>query len=276
MLLEFKQWIEQLHKSRNKGMMKFLLIFFCGQFLFLTSKSWFPNGNDYQMATPMYTEKSAENVTFTLTKWEYSPAERMMELDIGIANNSLDKLEDFEYEAMTRELKKLDIEVIASEEDFAIVRVGNVPKKWKEMIFNIYVKSSDGKKKQVKFYTNDESVKVKKSISLCTEEQYFKKHMELLISEQNKKIQTYQKENQDKTKKQEEYAEKILELTESKEFQTEKEQENTDNIIKKAYGNIRNLEEEKKTNIQNVEECNKKIEVLKKKLSKKPGKEEKK
>ena len=81
---------------------------------------------------------------------------------------------------------------------------------------------------------------------------------------------------QDKTKKQEEYAEKILELTESKEFQTEKEQENTDNIIKKAYGNIRNLEEKKKTNIQNVEECNKKIEVLKKKLSKKPGKEEKK
>lgn len=276
MLLEFKQWIEQLHKSRNKGMMKFLLIFFCGQFLFLTSKSWFPNGNDYQMATPMYTEKSAENVTFTLTKWEYSPAERMMELDIGIANNSLDKLEDFEYEAMTRELKKLDIEVIVEAEDFAIVRVENIPKKWKEMIFNIYVKSSDGNKNQVKFYTNDESVKVKKSISLCTEEQYFKKHMELLISEQNKKIQTYQKENQDKTKKQEEYAEKILELTESKEFQTEKEQENTDNIIKKAYGNIRNLEEKKKTNIQNVEECNKKIEVLKKKLSKKPGKEEKK
>lgn len=84
------------------------------------------------------------------------------------------------------------------------------------------------------------------------------------------------KKKQDKTKKQEEYAEKILELTESKEFQTEKEQENTDNIIKKAYGNIRNLEEKKKTNIQNVEECNKKIEVLKKKLSKKPGKEEKK
>ena len=84
MLLEFKQWIEQLHKSRNKGMMKFLLIFFCGQFLFLTSKSWFPNGNDYQMATPMYTERSAENVTFTLTKWEYSPAERMMELDLSL------------------------------------------------------------------------------------------------------------------------------------------------------------------------------------------------
>lgn len=276
MLLKFKQWIEQLHKSRNKGMMKFLLIFFCGQFLFLTSKSWFPNGNDYQMATPMYTEGSAENVTFTLTKWEYSPAERMMELDIGIANNSLDKLEDFEYEAMTRELKKLDIEVIVEAEDFAIVRVENVPKKWKEMIFNIYVKSSDGNKNQVKFYTNDESVKVKKSIALCTEEQYFKKHMERLISEQNNTIQMYQKDNQDKTKKQEEYAEKILELTESKEFQTEKEQADTDSIIKKAYGNIRNLEEEKKTNIQNIEECNKKIEVLKKKLSKKPGKEEKK
>lgn len=266
MVLTLKEYWKRLKDSKNREIMIFLLIFIGGQFLFLTSKNWFPNGADYRTANAIYSSKISENIKFTLIRWDYSLEEKSMEIEIGISNNSLQDNVTYEYEALTKDYSKVDMEIKAEKEDFIVVRLYKIPKKWKEMIFCIDIIKNGESGDRVKFYTNDESIKEIEKIETYSEKEYYENYLQSLISEQTKIIENYEKENKEKSKKQKDYAARILNLQKSKEFQTEDEISNTEGLINEAAKNINQLEEEKKSNVQMMKKCSEKIKKLEEKL----------
>lgn len=277
MVLKYKEKWNRFRNSKNRGIRVFLFIFFMGQLLFLTSKDWFPNGAGYQKATPIYTVKEKEGIKFTITRWEYAEEQKEMEVEINIVNNSLSDKVSYRYEAMTKDLKKMNIEILAENEDFIVAKISKVPTKWKEMIFNIYImKDSDQNGEQVKFYTNEDSIKRKKGFSELTSGEYYENHINLLLEKEKNEIEKYRKENEEKTQKQKEYAARILDLQKNKKFQTEEEQSETESLINQVSEKIIGLEEEKKLNEKLIEKSKEKIKKFQEKLKAQKKREEKK
>lgn len=262
---------KKILKRKDRNLCIFLLIFLVGWFFFITSNHWYPDSGYGIEPTQLYSKKVLGDREIYLTRWQYVPEDRVMEAEFMINDKTLSGESEYTYVAQTNAGRSLKTEVVSYNAEYAVIRITNVPKRWGEISIHMITEKEEqeenSKSKEVtaKFYTNKKSVEIVKELPKKDVAEYYQQHIDNLITHQEELIEKYQEEIQKNDKKQIERAEKILELQSEMIYLTDTEKSDTENLITQAKKEICNFEEEKDELLEDIKECNDKIEKLKQK-----------
>ena len=147
---------KKIKKGTNAGIQVLLCILAGGYFLFFTSKIWMPNNETLIEPTPLYARQVMNRHEVYLSQWAYSVKDRAMEVIIEIEAKDLVS-EGIEFEAVDRTAGKLPIQAVTEHTDYLVLRITNVPEKWKEISIRLWEKEEKNAK-LLRLYTNIEKV----------------------------------------------------------------------------------------------------------------------
>lgn len=150
---------KKIKKGTNAGIQVLLCILAGGYFLFFTSKIWMPNNETLIEPTSLYARQVMDRHEVYLSQWAYSVKDRAMEVIIEIEAKDLVS-EGIEFEAVDRTAGKLPIKAVTEHTDYLVLRITDVPEKWKEISIRLWEK---GQKKEqgeklLRLYTNIDKV----------------------------------------------------------------------------------------------------------------------
>lgn len=250
-----------IHTHRNKNLLLniFLAVFIGGYAFFLTSGLWFQNQKLVE-ATEIGVGNSWEDYEFTILSWEYSEEQKMMEILIDVKNRSMKEVNAYDVAARERKSGTLDAEIVVNEEDFIVVHLDNIARRWSEIVLHVSLK---GETDYLKLYTNKNSVTCVEEIRDMTENEYYcmKYQAEIAICEGN--ITNLEEQIKENDGDMASYQNRVQELEESKEFQTVQEMEETDALIRKAEEEISELETTNSLLAAQIQEEQEKIQKYK-------------
>ena len=235
---------------------------------FFTSTEWFPKDGKLIEETPIGTTVTFADRDFTLKRWDYAPKQKMMELEFQILNHSTDGIKNLYYEAIERKKGNLKVEQVYEEDSLTIIRIKNVPERFKEISFRI--KLTQDAEEMLKYFTNKKVVNRVEEIKDRSQQQYLIDREGMNIADCEAKIETNKEAIVDQEKKITNANESINRLLESKKYQTEEDQLNTDAMIQQLENDIvayqetvASLDAEIVEYEVKIEEYNKKIEEYK-------------
>lgn len=255
----FLQAKQRLQRNRNLFYVGFIIFFIAGYLLFFTSKTWYWIDGKLVNATPFNTSFTIEGREIVLTRWDYSPKQNLMELELNISNNSTDGIEKYTYSAMERRKGHLKIKEMVTDSNFVILKILNVPKNWKEISLHMQI----SKDTVFKLYTNKNQITVTNSIPDLSKKEYISKSIENNISYYEEKIQQKNK-NIRKMKEKIKFAKKhIQQYKIDQVYQTEEERKTTDNKINTMASEINNFNTNIETDLNDIKEYQNRIENLK-------------
>lgn len=249
---------QNLRRHRNIVYISFLVFLIMGYTLFFTSKTWYWNDGDLVKATPFNSPMSVAGREVILTRWEYSPEENLMEVELNISNQSTDGIEKYNYFAMERRKGMLKIESIVSDSNFVVLRILNVPKNWKEISLQMQVSQND----VLKFYTNKNSIAMVDSIEDLSKDEYIYRSIENNILYYNDMIKTKKKSIKNLKEKIEIAENHIEQYQTDKVYQTEEERSSTDTKIGNLNLEIENFKSSIETEQDDISEFQKRIRNL--------------
>ena len=147
----------------------FIVIFIVGYAFFLTSKLWYPNGDDLVTATKLNTEKFFNGRTVKVMRWDYSKSQGLCEVELDISNQQYDGIDTYDYEAILPSGKELDIKNIIEKPDFVVLHI-TVPKNWQEISLRLRLpeKARTSDSTTLKLYGTIQSVsEISSSVIYC-------------------------------------------------------------------------------------------------------------
>lgn len=242
MFEKFKKWCINIKNSKNKFFRIYLLVFVVGYIFFFTTPLW----NEEEIssaATKLFEIQQYNNREIYISRWDYSEEQKMMEVEICINNKSLDDADTYQYRAIDKKINEMEVEEVAGNKEFKIVRIKGVPKNWKQISLKMVLTGKEYDEKSVlNLFATVESVNKVNSIPDLSIKAYNQQRLEnqmLFYAKEIKKGALDILENKDS---QVEYANKIQELQDDMKWQTQEEKGNTEKIIEQAENAISQLE----------------------------------
>lgn len=254
--INFLNLSDRVKKNKNLFLGVFIFLFCGGYFLFFTSKTWLQTDSDLIKATALQKTQPFQERDITVGRWDYSEKQNMMEIELDILNRSVDGIDTYKYNAIERTKGNLKVEAVVNEPDFVILRIYDVPVKWREISIHIQL---DDNSEVMKIYTNKNAVTRLDKINDMTETEYRIAKVEGTISKYEKEIDSLQKEQEEIQEKIDQLNLNIRQLTESKEYQTDKEQIETDQLISQSGTEIESAEKQLEDNNAEIEEYRERI-----------------
>ena len=141
--------------KRNKDAIRFFIIifFFVGGYVFFFSSTyWMPTSADASYLTKIGVTNSWEDREVTINRWQYSETQQLMEIDLDVANKSYDGINKYKFSAMDLKGNKLKCDVMIEEDDWIILRISGIPKRWSDV--SLRMEMPDGTGDRLKLYTN--------------------------------------------------------------------------------------------------------------------------
>lgn len=255
--IDFLKLSERVKKNKNLFLGIFIFLFCGGYFLFFTSKTWLQTDSDLIRATALHKIQTFQERDITVGRWDYSEKQHMMEIELDILNRSVDGIDTYKYNAIERTKGNLKVETVVNKPDFVILRIYEVPVKWREVSVHIQF---DDNSEMLKIYTNKNAVTRIDKINDMTETEYRIAKVEGTISQYDTEISSLQKEQKEIQEKIDQLNINIKQLTDSKEYQTEKEQAETDQLISQSKTEIESAEKDLGDNNAEIEEYRERIE----------------
>ncbi len=262
---------KELRLQKSLTIVVFVVGYISLMIVFFTSNEWFPKDGKLIEETPIGTTVTFADRDFSLKRWDYSPNQKMMELEFEILNHSTDGIENLYYEAVERKKGSLKVETFYEENALTIIRIKDIPEKFKEISFRIKLKQDS--EEVLKWFTNKNAVNHVEKIEDNSEQQYLIDREKANIVESETKIETNREAILEKETKIKNANESINRLIDSKKYQTEEDQLNTDAMIQKLENDIVEyqetiaaLDEEIRASETKIEEYNKKIENYKQEM----------
>lgn len=247
---------KKIKKGTNAGIQVLLCILAGGYFLFFTSKIWMPNNETLIEPTPLYARQVMDRHEVYLSQWAYSVKDRAMEVIIEIEAKDLVS-EGIEFEAVDRTAGKLPIKAVTEHADYLVLRITDVPEKWKEISIRLWEKEQrkEQGKKMLRLYTNIE--KVDKVAKLPEKEaiDYDIDRLKAQITYDEYRISEHQEKIDELTEENIKLEKRVKEL-ETANYPSEEEAE-------KARKTVENAESKIVSNENTVNEKTKMIEELK-------------
>lgn len=249
---------QNLKRKRNIVYISFLVFLVMGYTLFFTSKTWYWNDGNLVKATSFNSPMSIDGREVILTRWEYSPAQNLMEVELNISNHSTDGIEKYNYSAIERRKGILKVDSIVSDSNFVVLQILNVPKNWKEISLQMQISQNN----ILKFYTNKNSIAMVDAIEDLSKDEYIYRSIENNITYYNDMIQTKKKSIKNLKEKIHIAENHIEQYQTDKVYQTEEERSSTDTKIGNLNGEIENFKESIETEQSDIKEFQKRIRNL--------------
>ena len=257
--------MNKINFKKNKESIRFLLIifFFIGGYVFFfSSMYWMPASVDASYLTRVGKETTWNDRNVTITRWEYSEKQNLMEVELSVENKSYDGKNKYDFSAVDLRGRKLKAETVIEDADWIVLQLKEIPEKWSDVSLRMEIAGAD--KERLKLYTNINEVAKVEKIETLSRSGYLKKRFEgeienyqTSVSEKQKKIETLQGEIGEVRKE-------IERITESKLYQTDKQKQESDSLISDANSTISTKEKQIATLQSEIEEINKRIEMKEK------------
>ena len=251
--------------KKNKESIRFFIIifFFVGGYaFFFSSMYWMPASVDASYLTKVGIENTWNNRHITITRWDYSEEQGVMEVELSVENKSYDGKNTYDFSAVDLRGRKLTIDTQVTDTDWIVLQIKDIPNKWSDISLRMEVAGED--KERLKLYTNINDVNKVKRIKSLNRIGYLQKRFESEICNYKKGVEHKQGEikilNQEIT----EVKKEIERLTEAKLYQTEKQKQESDTLIADAQSTIFAKEKNINTLHGEIEEINRRIEMKEK------------
>jgi len=176
--------------------------FFIGMVIFIylaffTSKLWLPDDSDTKKFTALGTVLALEDRNITIRRWEYSPTQKRMEIELDVINNAYDHINEYTFTAVTNAYDRLSVSTVVSENNFFVIALDNIPNDWKEISFRMSVAYPEEEAPEVpetlKMYTNAKDVATVDSLQPKTAMEYYKDQVHTTIAGYKEDIAEYEK-----------------------------------------------------------------------------------
>lgn len=256
--------IDKISKSykKNKEIPLRILTVICAcSLIFFLSSNFIFNKNEVTISTELNQIYTLDSVDFSITKRQYNPNTRLIEVSFKMENKSISKLKNYNFEVREKQdpNKIVESKVIQVDNENYVL-ITNVSKRWGAI--SISIKDESINDKTLKLYLD--SIDIEKNNDLVELDD--KGYLIDLCKDNIKNIET---EIEDiKTEISFKYDE-ILALTnsnsslkEGKRYEIESEQLKTDGKIEGNNSTIKKLKSEIKKMEDNIKENNKKIDKL--------------
>ena len=249
--INFIKWKNKNNKIILIGLVICIFIYA----LFFTSNLYIKNTGNF-VVTPIGEVKTLGSKNISISKWEYSKSQGLMEIAIDIKDREYSDKNTFAFSAVTKPESSLKINIIIEESDFIVVHIENIPKDFTEISFRM--KFEDPNETEViRFYSNINEIKIADNITAKTKVQYFIDSLMNANLELEKNILQFNEEIDELENRIISINQNSEKLEENKKFQTEEEILTTDTSIRnnntkidESNGKIEELREK----IQNAEE----------------------
>ena len=218
--------------------------------LFFTSNLYIKDTGKY-VVTPIGEVKTLGSKNISISKWEYSKKQKLMEISIDIKDKEYSDKNKFAFSAVTKPESKLKINKIIEESDFIVLHIENIPKDFTEISFRIKFDAPE-ETEVIRFYSNINEIKLADNITAKTKVQYFIDSLTNANLELEKDILKFNEEIIELGNKIVSIKQNNEKLEENKKFQTEEEILATDTAIR--------------NNNTKIDESNGKIEEFKQKI----------
>ncbi len=240
-----------------------------GYLFFFTSNMIFPNHTKYMFTPPGQVANFSSTRTVTLERWNYSPAQKIMELIVTMENNDFDSNNEYQSSCVInvkgKEYQAVMTPII-NEENYYVMQIKNVPNNFSQATLQIKIKNDDTSK-TVKLYTNQDEIKLVDNITAKTKNEYVKEQTQdnmkqykaVIVELQNKNDEILIQISNIKTANQK--------LEDDKKYQTENEIAETNQKINRNNSEMKKLQENIKANEGLIAEHQLKLDKAKEKIN---------
>lgn len=243
----------------------FLFLFIGGYIFFFSSKLWMPTAGDAKRVTRIGQEMDWNDRKVKILRWDYSPEQSLMEVELSIVNKKFDGINTYDYTALKPDGSSLAVNVVLEEPDWVILQIEDVPKKFSELALRMEFPDNEDAG-MIKMYTNKNDVRMVDKIKAKDRNGYLKARYEEEISGYNESISDLQQQIQKEQEEIENIKEEITRLDSNREYQTESENEQTDSLVLEAEHNITSLNDTIDSQGQELEEYRERIQKIKEKI----------
>lgn len=260
----FNQKNQKLKRSGNRLLTGFLLVFFLGYFFFFTSKIWMPAPYEGVEVTPFGTAIEGNDRTVTIDNWTYSKEDKKMEVIISIENMSIDGIESYKWNIKSASAN-FPVKLIIETDKLVVLQISDVPRRWTELALTMNVKDKDINKverfDEIKIYTNDKLVKKVSHIRKKSLKEYEKEATQSRIESYQEQLRDKQSEQRKAKIERDTTIEKMKDLKEEMDFQTELEQQDTQDKINTFMNEKDSLDNKINENEKIIQDLKEKITI---------------
>ena len=181
--------------KKNKESIRFFIIifFFVGGYaFFFSSMYWMPASVDASYLTKVGIENTWNNRHITITRWDYSEEQGVMEVELSVENKSYDGKNTYDFSAVDLRGRKLTIDTQVTDTDWIVLQIKDIPNKWSDISLRMEVAGED--KERLKLYTNINDVNKVKRIKSLNRIGYLQKRFESEICNYKKGVEHKQGE----------------------------------------------------------------------------------
>lgn len=255
--------------QRSKLLVLISVCMIVGYVVFFTSTLWLGQNKNYAY-TPIMQELTLNGRQVFVARWDYSPNQKLMEVEIEVNNSTLDNVDNYYFSAVTKPAGNIEVVPIIEDSNFIVLHLKNIPKNFTEISLRMKV-GNDNYKDILKMYSNvDQTNQVSEIKALTKDEYYINRTLRTIeqyqdqINKINTSIINY-KENITALES------KNVTLEADKKYQSDAEIQDTQRLIesnKSAIENIKQLivaEENNKRELETrIVKAKEKIESIKK------------
>lgn len=260
MIERIKKTIERfqtkdLQKRGNKMLIRFLIVFFFGYFIFFTSKLWMPPSYSGIVPLKIGETQTVEDRSYTIASWVYDPYIKVMEVIVEIKDLSLDSGKNKHSWDIRSKDSTYKSQVIIEKPDFLVVIAEGVPKNFTEVALRYNREDKD----PLNLYGSDKTIKIGK-VKHLTELEYKDKGRDGKVAALKDEMKVLTEENRKLQKEIKIINEKMAQFKNQEEKMTKEE-------IEKNQMDIQKLESEMDDREKNIDENKEKIKSVKEKIT---------
>lgn len=233
--------IQKIKKNfSGKMYFYFLIVFFiAGYGFFFSSYQWMPVTSSANAHTPLGEERAWNGKKISLIRWDYCESSQKMEVELDIRNTDFDGQNTYDFSVLLRGGDEATVTPVIEEPDWIIVQINDIPKRWSEILLSIdQKKHNDTTTSALKLFTNINDVNRVDRIETKDWNGYRRNRFETQIASYKEKINSNLKEIEKLQEEKKDIVTEITRLGNAKKYQTQEEQEETDQSITDAQKEI--------------------------------------
>lgn len=206
-----------------------------------------------------------EDREVTINRWQYSKTQQLMEIDLDVANKSYDGINKYKFSAMDLKGNNLKCEVMIEEDDWIVLRISDIPKRWSDV--SLRMEMPDGTGDRLKLYTNVVDVERVTELKSMDKNGYMAQKFNIEISNMQKEVKSNNKQIDKLNNEIAEVQKEIERINKEKIYQTDKEKTESDTLIAEANSTITSKQKDIQELMADIDEINKRIDMKNKEKS---------
>lgn len=265
--MKMRKNYEITKRKGNFALFGVVFFFIAGYIFFFTSPTWMPANLVANLHTPLRENVQWGERTLQIRRWEYCEAEKVMEVEIDIDNQSFDGKNHYRYSALTRNDDQLKVEKMIEDSDWIILRLENVTGDFGEISLRLDMTGEQDNYNTLRLYTNVNAVRRVKDLKKLDRKGYQLLRLERDTETYQKEIQTLELKTKSLTEKNQRMQEEIKHLQSDESFQTDEMKAEQADKITEIQSKVATNQDEIQSYESQIQEKRARIELINKQIT---------